>query len=82
MENRFNQLENSLANEFLQHVAEESRERLKWAAKEASAIAWAFPYPLLLLPVLMEEKVQTAKAQARRQEEIRSRSRDELALAV
>ena len=34
---------------------------LSRAVSEAEALAWAAPYPLLLLPVLAEEKVQDAR---------------------
>ena len=48
---------------------------------EAEALAWSTPYPLLVLPVLMEEKVAGACEWARRQREILERQR-ELSLAV
>ncbi len=34
---------------------------VKQAATDAEALAWSTPYPLLFLPVLMEEKVEGAR---------------------
>ena len=48
---------------------------LRRAANEAAALVWLTPYPLLLLPVLFEEKVAQARLQATRQDVIRRRSR-------
>lgn len=45
------------------------------AANEAASLAWLTPYPLLVFPVLLEEKVQAAQTQSRRQSGIRQRSR-------
>jgi hypothetical protein len=48
---------------------------LRRAANEAAALVWLTAYPLLLLPILLEEKAVQARAQAVRQEAIRRRSR-------
>ena len=48
---------------------------LRRALNEAAALAWLTPFPLLVLPVLAEEKAQAALAQARRQRRILERSR-------
>jgi hypothetical protein len=53
---------------------------LRRAANEAAALAWVTRYPLLVFPALFEEKIETALAQAERQEEVRERSRELLAL--
>ncbi|MCL5097176.1 MAG: hypothetical protein M1608_06570 [Candidatus Omnitrophica bacterium] len=47
---------------------------LQLAAEEAASLAWLTPFPLLVLPILLDEKVQVARAQAARQERIRRRS--------
>lgn len=47
---------------------------LRRAADEAAALVWLTPCPLLLLPVLFEEKVEAAKRQAALQAQIRRRS--------
>jgi hypothetical protein len=47
---------------------------LRRAVQEAEALAWTTPFPLLLFPVLAEEKAHLARRQAGRQEEIRQRS--------
>lgn len=48
---------------------------LRRAANDAASLAWATEYPLLFLPVLLEEKAQVARKQARREERIQARSR-------
>ena len=50
------------------------------AANEAAALAWVTPYPLLVFPELFEEKVDTVLFQARRQDDVRRRSRELLAI--
>ncbi len=45
------------------------------AANEAAALVWLTPYPLLLLPVLLTEKVDAVRRYGARQAEIRRRSR-------
>jgi hypothetical protein len=52
---------------------------LSRAANEAAALAWVTRYPLLLFPVLFEEKAITALLRAERQEQVRQRSRELLA---
>lgn len=47
---------------------------LRQAAEEAASLAWATPYPLLLLPELFSEKAVEACFRFRRQREIRQRS--------
>ena len=54
---------------------------LRRAANDAAALAWLTPYPLLLLPVLFEEKARAARLKADRQALIRERSNELLALA-
>lgn len=44
--------------------------RVRWAAEEAASLAWASPFPLLVLPELVKEKVAAARAQAERQARI------------
>ena len=50
--------------------------QLRRAANEAAALAWVTPYPLLVFPVLFEEKAAAALLQAERQEQIRQSSRE------
>jgi hypothetical protein len=50
------------------------------AAHEAAALAWVTPYPLLVFPVLFEEKAEEALRRAERQEQVRQRSRELLAV--
>mgnify|MGYP000141499571 CR=1 FL=1 len=44
------------------------------ATEDAASLAWATPYPLLVLPELVEEKVAAAHEQAARQARIRRQS--------
>jgi hypothetical protein len=55
---------------------------IRRAANEAAAVAWLTPYPHLVLPLLLEEKAQKAIVQAKRQQQIRQRSRYLLARAA
>jgi hypothetical protein len=45
------------------------------AAGDAEALAWSTPYPLLFLPVLMEEKVADARLWLDRQQDILERQK-------
>ena len=53
---------------------------VRCAANEAAALAWATVYPLLVFPVLFEEKIQAALRQAERQARIYESSRELLAV--
>jgi hypothetical protein len=48
--------------------------RLCHATNEALALAWATPYPLLFLPVLLEEKLTAARRYSERQRIVRFQS--------
>ena len=68
-----------LKNQLLARFLNESTERkyhsyVRRAANEAAALAWATRYPLLLFPLLFEEKASLALLQAERQESVRRRS--------
>lgn len=52
------------------------------AANEAAGLAWLTPYPVLVFPGLFEELTQNARTRGLRQEQIRRRSQDLLALAA
>ena len=54
---------------------------LNRAADEAASIAWATPYPLLVFPVLLEEKLNDAQRKAELQKAIYDRSHVIVALA-
>jgi len=79
--NRFEQLKGQLLAERLEDIWEPTAtSQIRRAANEAAALAWITPYPLLVFPVLFEEKAQSAIKFSRRQEQIRRRSRTLLAL--
>jgi hypothetical protein len=54
---------------------------LKRGADEAASIAWATPYPLLVFPLLLDEKLSEARRKAERQRSIYLRSQPIVALA-
>lgn len=58
----------------------ELNSHLRRAANEAAALAWVTPYPLLVFPVLFDEKANLALNHVERQTEIRQRSRELLAV--
>ncbi len=74
-------LKSRLLTEALDEVWEpELNSDVRRAANEAAALAWVTTFPLLLFPVLFEEKVETALRFAARQERVRERTRELLAL--
>lgn len=76
-ENKFEQLKNELLVDRLETVWEpELNSQLRRAANQAEALAWVTPYPLLVFPVLFEEKAEAAVFRAERQEQVRQRSRE------
>ena len=58
----------------------QSESQLRQAANEAAALAWVTRYPLLVFPALFEEKAEAALLRAERQEQVRQRSRELLAV--
>jgi hypothetical protein len=80
-ENELERFKNRLLKERLDDLTEPALNAyLRRAANEAAAIAWATPYPLLVLPALFEEKIEAAVLQAKRQASVRERSRELLAV--
>jgi hypothetical protein len=58
------------------------RGRLHRAAGESAALAWATPYPLLVLPELVAEKSRTARQQFELQRAIQARTQPFVSLAA
>jgi len=52
----------------------ELAKKLAWAANEAAALAWFTVCPILVLPVLLEEKIQEALKHWQKQEQLRLRA--------
>jgi len=81
LETEFERLKNRL---LVRHLAEapapELNPPLRRAANEAAALAWATVVPLLVFPVLFEEKIEAALRHAARQTRIREASRELLAV--
>jgi len=70
------QLEN-LKEQLLQPILEKVSngglvKEILWAANEAAALAWCTVCPILMLPVLLDEKVRAALAKWERQQRVRS----------
>jgi hypothetical protein len=76
-ESRFERLKSRLLTEQLRvtlgarHVVQVRR-----AANEAAALSWVTPYPLLVFPVLFDEKAKEALLRLDRQERVRERTRE------
>ena len=78
-ENEFERLKARLLTIRQQEAGAKWEAPLRDAANEAAALAWTTPAPLLVFPVLFEEKAATAVLQNRRQAEILKKSRELLA---
>ena len=80
-ETEFEQLKDQLlARAIGRGAGPELNAPLRRAANEAAALAWATLYPLLVFPVLFEEKTQAALRQVERQARIFESSRELLAV--
>ena len=80
-ETQLEELKNELLLERLDDaIAPKADAYVRNAASEAAALAWVTPYPLLVFPVLFEEKADAALARFERQTQIREQSRDLLAV--
>jgi hypothetical protein len=69
-ENEFERLKNKLLARQLLDAAPELNAPLRRAANDAAALAWATVFPLLVFPVLFEEKTDAAVLRAGRQARI------------
>jgi hypothetical protein len=69
-ENEFERLKNRLLAQQLLAAAPELNAPLRRAANDAAALAWATVFPLLVFPVLFEEKTDAAVLRAERQARI------------
>ena len=79
-ETEFERLKSQLLAEQLQQATEaELNAPLRRAANEAAALAWVTLFPLLVFPVLFEEKTAAAVRQAERQARIYANSRELIA---
>jgi hypothetical protein len=80
MEGELDRLKARLLKEQLTRASEPSlNPLLRRAANDAASLAWFTPYPLLVFPVLLEEKAEAARRQQARQRQIRRRSRGAVA---
>ncbi|MGA9779044.1 MAG: hypothetical protein ACLPRE_06410 [Limisphaerales bacterium] len=76
-ENEFERLKNQLLTLQLTGLTRpELNTPVRRAANEAAALAWVTLYPLLVFPVLFEEKAATALRQTERQARIYATSRE------
>ena len=80
-DNSFERLKTKLLIERLEQAWEpDLTSRLRRAANDAAALAWVTPYPLLVFPVLFDEKADIALQMAERQARVYQRSRELLAV--
>jgi hypothetical protein len=80
-EDQFERLKARLVGKRLETLWEpEFSAQVRRAANEAAALAWVTRYPLLVFPVLFDEKADAAILVASRQQQIRQRSRELFAL--
>ena len=80
-EDAFERLKARLLAERLEEAWEpELTSFLRRAANDAAALAWVTAYPLLVFPTLFAEFADSAVLRAERQEEVRQRSRELLAV--
>ena len=80
-QDRLTGLKDRLLGERLNEVPDaEALQHCRQAANEAAALAWATAYPLLVFPALFDEKAREAEQRLEKQDEIRQRSREMLAL--
>ncbi|MGO8701415.1 MAG: hypothetical protein ACLQVY_27330 [Limisphaerales bacterium] len=75
-EGELEQLKDRLLRQALQRADPELNVPLQRAANEAASLAWFTPFPLLVFPVLLEEKAAMEERQLAVQREIRQRSQD------
>lgn len=78
-ETEFERLRAELLGKQLAVAGPELNVPLRRAANEAAALAWATVFPLLLFPVLFEEKAGTAIRQTERQARILAETRELIA---
>src|SRR5580692_5447031 len=80
LENDLDALKARLLREELARASEPAlNPLLRRAANEAASLAWFTPFPLLVFPLLLEEKAEAARQQQARQKQIRRRSRGAVA---
>jgi hypothetical protein len=75
-ESELEQLKDRLLRQALQRADPELNAPLHRAANEAASLAWFTPFPLLVFPILLEEKAAMEERQLAVQREIRQRSQD------
>ena len=77
LETEFERLQNHLLKDLLNRTTDSDLNLLyRHAVTEAAAIAAATGYPLLVLPLLLEEKAETARLYLERQAGILKRTSD------
>lgn len=75
VEGELDELKARLLKEQLARTAEPAlNPALRRAANDAASLAWFTPFPLLVFPILLEEKAEEARRQQARQRQIRRRS--------
>ena len=74
IESEIESLKDKLLRPMMESIANTGLAReLSWAANEAAALAWLTFCPILVLPALLEEKIQNAFNKWQKQEHVRQR---------
>ena len=74
VERQLEQLKEKLLSPVLEKIGNVALlKEISWAANEAAALAWLTVCPILLLPVLLEEKVRTTLRKWERQQQVLQR---------
>jgi hypothetical protein len=74
---RFQELHDRLVQDLVQEVQNPAlRSNLQQAASEAASLAWTTAYPLLVIPILLDEKARSARLRTVRQGQIQTRSQE------
>ena len=82
-ESELDQLKERLLRQSLERLGDPDLDApLRRAANEAASLAWLTPYPQLVFPVLLEEKVTAMQRQSALQRQIRQRSQGLLGAAA
>ena len=82
-ETELERLKNRLLRQALETVSSSALlAPLRRAANEAAALAWLEPHPLLVFPTLFEEKALATRKRSFRQELVRARSTELMAVAA
>jgi hypothetical protein len=73
VEDQIESLKERLLQPILQSLSADLVKEISWAANEAAALAWLTVCPILVLPILLEEKIQETLKKREKQQGLRQR---------